>query len=187
MFCEVKVAQMAAYLLSKDGGRMAYLKLIKLLYLSDRQSLDSYGESISGDRFVAMKHGPVLSQTYDLIKNGGEDESGWNHWIRSADNYDVALKPFAVSVEDLDELSEADIDILDSIMVEFGHMSKFQIRDFTHNHCAEWQDPGESSVAIPPYATFTALGKPVAVAHELQEQLFERERLDRTLSAYKFR
>ncbi|MBR7244511.1 type II toxin-antitoxin system antitoxin SocA domain-containing protein, partial [Klebsiella pneumoniae] len=84
-----------------------------------------------------------------LVKNGGELESGWNHWIRGAENYEVALKPMAVSVEDLDELSEADIEILDSIMAEFGHMSKYQIRDFTHDHCAEWQDPGCTSVAIP--------------------------------------
>jgi hypothetical protein len=36
MFSEEKVAQMAAYLLLKRGGRMAYLKLMKLLYLSNR-------------------------------------------------------------------------------------------------------------------------------------------------------
>ncbi|TCW09237.1 uncharacterized protein DUF4065 [Raoultella sp. BIGb0138] len=187
MFSEEKVAQMAAYLLSKDGGRMAYLKLIKLLYLSDRQSMGVYGESISGDRFVAMKHGPVLSQTYDLVKNGGEDENGWNHWIRGAENYEIELKPMVVSVEDLDELSEADIEILDSIMAEFGHMSKYQIRDFTHDHCAEWQDPGCTSVAIPPSATFAALGKPSLTASALQDRLFEREQLDRALSVYKFR
>lgn len=186
MFSEEKVAQMAAYLLSKGGGRMAYLKLIKLLYLSDRQSMDTHGDSISGDRFVAMKHGPVLSQTYDLVKNGGEEESGWNHWIRGADNYEVALKPQTISVVDLDELSEADIEILDSIMAEFGHMTKYQIRDFTHDNCAEWQDPGCTSVAITPYATFTALGRTPAVATVLQERIFEREQLDRTLSSYKF-
>ncbi|ORJ47319.1 hypothetical protein B2M27_26645 [Kluyvera intermedia] len=187
MFSEEKVAQMAAYLLSKGGGRMAYLKLIKLLYLSDRQSMDTYGDSISGDRFVAMKHGPVLSQTYDLVKNGGEEESGWNHWIQGAENYEVALKHQEVSVEDLDELSEADIEILDNVMAEFGHMSKYQIRDYTHDHCAEWQDPGCTSVAITPYATFTALGRSRDVAAVLQDRIFEREQLDRALSAYKFR
>ena len=93
----------------------------------------------------------------------------------------------AVSVEDLDELSEADIEILDSIMAEFGHMSKYQIRDFTHDHCAEWQDPGCTSVAIPHSATFAALGKPPETASALQDRLFEREQLDRTLSVYKFR
>lgn len=186
MFSEEKVAQMAAYLLSKDGGRMAYLKLIKLLYLSDRQSLDTYGDSMSGDRFVAMKHGPVLSQTYDLVKNGGEEESGWNHWIRGADNYEVALKPGTLSIDDLDELSEADFEVLNCVMDEFGHMTKYQIRDFTHDHCAEWQDPGCTSVAITPYATFTALGRTSEVATVLQDRIFEREQLDRVLSSYKF-
>lgn len=187
MFSEEKVAQMAAYLLSKDSGRMAYLKLIKLLYLCDRQSMDTYGDSISGDRFVAMKHGPVLSQTYDLVKNGGEEESGWNHWIRGSENYEVSLKPQKISIVDLDELSEADIEILDCVMAKFGHMSKYQIRDYTHDHCSEWQDPGCTSVAITPYATFTALGRTTDDATMLQERIFEREHLDWALSAYKFR
>ena len=65
MFREEKVAQMAAYLLQKRGGRMAYIKLMKLLYLADREYMISYGDSMSGDRAVSMKNGPVLSQTYD--------------------------------------------------------------------------------------------------------------------------
>ncbi|EPT0794496.1 TPA: Panacea domain-containing protein [Yersinia enterocolitica] len=186
MFSEERVAQMAAYLLSRDGGRMAYLKLIKLLYLSDRKSLDLFGDSISGDRFVAMKHGPVLSQTYDLVKNGGEDEDkGWNHWISGKENYEVALKRALISHDSLDELSEADIEVMDSIFTEFGNMNKYQIRDFTHDHCAEWQNPGQTSVAIPMSATFAALGKGAELSEQMHSKILEREQLDQILSAYK--
>ncbi|QBR52714.1 Panacea domain-containing protein [Erwinia sp. QL-Z3] len=187
MFSEERVAQMAAYLLSRDGGRMAYLKLIKLLYLSDRKSLDEYGESISGDRFVAMKHGPVLSQTYDLLKNGGDkDGAGWNYWVAGKANYEVALNVAILNPEGLDELSDADIEVMDRIYDEFGSMGKYQIRDFTHEHCAEWQDPGNTSVAIPFSSTFSALGRTREVAEKLSGKIIDSEQLDCVLSRYKF-
>src|SRR5712691_464729 len=68
MFSERRVAQMAAYLLGREKGRMNYLKLIKLLYLADRESLKRHGHPISDDRYVSMDHGPVLSTTFNLIK-----------------------------------------------------------------------------------------------------------------------
>src|SRR5438552_1173164 len=109
LFSEARVAQMSAYLLKRRGGRMAYLKLLKLLYLADRQSMSRYGESISGDCMVAMPHGPVLSRTYDLILCGSLPtvaEDGWNEWIQAESNYEVSLKKQHFTRDDLDELSD---------------------------------------------------------------------------------
>lgn len=39
---------------------MSYLRMLKLLYLADRESLKETGHTITGDRVVAMEHGPVL-------------------------------------------------------------------------------------------------------------------------------
>jgi uncharacterized phage-associated protein len=61
MFSEQKVAQMAAFFLHEGRDCMPLLKLIKLLYLADRESLRLHGMPISGDLVVAMPHGPVLS------------------------------------------------------------------------------------------------------------------------------
>jgi len=46
---------------------MSYLKLIKLLYIIDREALLRWGRPLTGDRYVSMDHGPVLSQTLNLI------------------------------------------------------------------------------------------------------------------------
>jgi uncharacterized phage-associated protein len=46
---------------------MAYIKLIKLLYLADREALLRWGRPITTDRHVSMPKGPVVSQIYDLI------------------------------------------------------------------------------------------------------------------------
>lgn len=149
MFCEQKVAQMAAYLLHKRGGRMAYLKLMKLLYLSDRKSLIDYGDMMSGDRLFSMKHGPVLSETLDLMRNtnrkGGDS---WGQWIEKHGT-DVQLKVNIHEmggIEALDELSKAEIRILDEVYGVYGHMNRFEVRDMTHlkEVCPEWKDPGNS-------------------------------------------
>ena len=68
MFNERKAAQMAAFFLGQLLDRkMPHLKLMKLLYLSDREAVRAFGWPISGDRLVSMPHGPVLSQTLNLM------------------------------------------------------------------------------------------------------------------------
>ncbi|MBS1942228.1 MAG: SocA family protein, partial [Bacteroidetes bacterium] len=132
MFNERKVAQMAAFLLSKQDGRMPHLKLMKLLYLAERESLNHDAIPMSGDRLVSMEHGPVLSHTLNHMDGDIESSpDGWGEYISSKENYELSLKK-AVTRRELEELSDADIAILDRLWGKFGHMSKWQIRDWTH-------------------------------------------------------
>ena len=57
-----KTLQAAGVLLSLDGDRMEQIRLLELLYIADRELLAETGRTITGDRAVAMRHGPVLSQ-----------------------------------------------------------------------------------------------------------------------------
>jgi uncharacterized phage-associated protein len=157
MFSEQVVTQMAAYLLKMRGGRMAYLKLIKLLYLAERKAVAKWGEPMSGDHFVSMPHGPVLSQTYDLIKSqpSPDEISPWHNLIKEEENYEVSLSR---DIEDFDELSKAEVRILDEVYAEYGTMDPFQIRDFTHDHCQEWEDPHGSAFPIKLEAILRAMG-----------------------------
>lgn len=185
MFCEERVAQIAAYLLSKDGGRMAYLKLMKLMYLSDREAMNRFGEPLSGDRMVAMPHGPVLSRSLDLMNGNVSGENGWDRWISDAENYELRLRPPAPSREDFDELSDADISVLEAVYNAFGHMTKWQIRDYTHQHCAEWCDPQGGSFTINPENVFRALGKPEHLVRILADRMRELSDLDRITDGLK--
>lgn len=186
MFSEVRVAQMAAYLINKSGGTMKYLKLMKLLYLADRESLDRYGDPISGDHMVSMKHGPVLSQTYDLIKAGGDNPAeGWEAWIAGQPNYAVASTRPLATRDDFDELSDADLEILNKIWGQFGHMNQYHLVDYTHDNCSEWVDPCGSSFPIAPEAVFLALGKQPETAVTLANRLREQQQLDALVHALK--
>ncbi len=83
MFSARTVAQMAAVFADKQGGMINILKLVKLLYLADRESLQKHGNPISFDRLVSMDHGPVLSRTLNLICGAVGGESG-AEWVLSS-------------------------------------------------------------------------------------------------------
>lgn len=184
MLNERKVAQMAAYLIRKDGERMPHLKLMKLLYLSDREALARYGYPMTGDSVVAMPHGPVLSMTLNLMDGDVESQpGGWESWISDKDNHEVSLRKTTFTPEDLDQLSPADIDVLDSIWQRFGHMGKWEIRDYTHTNCPEWQDPKGSSNPIPLQRIFTALGHSNEEAAVLAANIEAERSIDRLIAA----
>ena len=85
-----RALQASACLLRLDGKRMAYLRLLKLLYIADREWLAETGESITGDRAAAMKNGPVLANVYDLIKGNGSKAGVWDDYIHK-EGYVVVL------------------------------------------------------------------------------------------------
>ena len=56
-----KAAQATALLLhGRPARRMSYLRVLKLLYLADREMLTQKLRTITGDQPIAMKKGPVL-------------------------------------------------------------------------------------------------------------------------------
>src|SRR6185437_10320716 len=77
----LKVVQAAAVLLKEHAARMSRLRLLKLLYIADRESLVETLHSISGDHVVAMDHGPVLSRTYNLLKGEDCESPLWDQFI----------------------------------------------------------------------------------------------------------
>src|SRR5260370_12146701 len=71
-FNERKATEAAAHLLKLRGGRMSYMKLIKLLYLADREALLRFGCPITTVRYVSIDRGPVLSRVLNLISEERE-------------------------------------------------------------------------------------------------------------------
>ena len=183
MFSEQRVAQMAAYLLGKERGRMNYVKLIKLLYLTDREAMKRYGHPISGDRYVSMTHGPVLSQTFNFIKGAAKSaEHGWNYWIADKANFAVQLKHKAIR-ESLDELSDADIEVLAAVHAKFGKMDQWKLVDYCHRYCKEWQDPNGSSIPIAYEDIFKALGRSAPEAKKLGKRVEQERNIDRLFAS----
>jgi uncharacterized phage-associated protein len=179
LYDERKAAQAAAFLLHRAGGRLPLIKLIKLLYLAERESLRRYGDTITGDSFVSMPNGPVLSMTYDHINAAlPSAPGGWSAWVADRDNNDVALcdpSKVADPRQDLLALSETDAECLDAIWEQFGAMGKWELVAYTHSPaCPEWEDPHQSSRPIPAARLLRALGYDSAQAQALVKRLHEQ-------------
>lgn len=184
MFNERKAAQMAAFFLGQaPEGRMSHLKLMKLLYLAEREAVRCFGRPMVGDRLVSMPHGPVLAQTLNLMDGDSESESGgWEDWISDKENHEVALRN-SYDRARLDELAPAELSVLQSIWAKFGAMDKWTIRDWTNKHCAEWKDPNGSSYPIQYETLARALGFDDSTARELAAQIQSEQEVDRLLTA----
>jgi uncharacterized phage-associated protein len=153
-----RAAQVAAYFAERAGGRINVLKLAKLLYLAEREHLAQFDEPMLYDRLVSMDHGPVTSMTLNYI-SGYLESADWSEFLTDRDNHEVAAARSGLAFEQYDQLSKADKAILDSLWEKFGHMDRFELRDFTHDHCPEWEDPRGSSEPIPYERVLKYLGK----------------------------
>ena len=113
--------------------RMSRIRLIKLLYLADRKSLEEKSRPITGDRFVAMDHGPVLSGVYDLIKNTHSDPGSWPRHIRNDHNDLVLSSDPAVS-----ELSRYEVRTLEQIFAKYENMDDWDFVEHVLHQLPEW-------------------------------------------------
>ena len=103
---------------------------------------------MSTDRYVSMKHGPVLSNVLNLISFGSlsEKAGSWSSLIFNPSGYDVSLER-EISEEDFEELSVAERKLLDEIWGKYGGLDEWELVDLLHD-VGEWQDPHGTSVPI---------------------------------------
>ncbi len=138
-FNEIKTTQAAALFLKKDGGKMSYMKLIKLLYLVDRQALMLWERPLTGDTYFSMKHGPVLSNVLDIINNGGdpEDNSYWYKYISQPNNNcEIKLN----ELPETDTLSQRELELIDELYEEFKDFDRWEMVKLCHEMLPEWED-----------------------------------------------
>jgi uncharacterized phage-associated protein len=179
-FNERKAVQAASRLIQHSGGEMNYLALMKLLYLADREALIRLGRPITGDKVVAMKHGPVLSRVYDLVSRKKQHlpASQWHKFIPRPNAYVCTVK-FS-DLPEVSALSEAEAAIIDEVFARHRGKSEWELVEFTHS-LPEWHDHKDSSVAIP-YEDILRAGRvPAAeiraIAQEASADLFMDEAL----------
>ena len=179
MFKERKAAQLAAALLDRAGGRLNVLKLTKLLYLVEREAMKRHGFQVSDDQMVSMPKGPVLSHTLDLT-NGFVESAAWDALVEDRERHDVKLKN-AIARQDLSALNDSTIGIVDAIWAEFGHMSQWDLVSYTHDQCAEWEDPDGSSLPIPAKRVFMATGRSATEAEVMAKEMRAQQYFDQLL------
>lgn len=100
---------------------------LKILYFAEKKHLARYGRLITGDKFAALKYGPVPSNSYDILVE--EDLYKTNSFFKVIDN-----KHFIPILDpDLNSLSESDIECLDESINENGHLGFEALKSKSHD------------------------------------------------------
>ena len=167
-----KAAQVTAFFAIKQGGAIEVLKVAKLLYLADREFLSRYNFPILFDCFVSMPHGPVTSMTLNYINGMEEQRDHWEDFVVGRAGNKVGVSRQDMSFDELDELSDAEVHVLEATWDQFGHMSSWAVRNYTHANCPEWEDPHGSSNPIPYERVLKFLHKEnsAEIADEIESQ-----------------
>lgn len=141
-----KATEAILYVASKLPEKNAtFYIILKILYLADKMHLSNYGRFISGDSYSAMKHGPVPSGAYDIIKYvRGDGYFCFDHASNSFSvNSDTNLVSPLRSV-DTDLFSESDLQCLDKMIADHGAKTFSDIRAISHDFA--WDNAGDNEM-----------------------------------------
>ena len=132
-FNEEKTLNVILYIAEKLKRR-DFHKIFKILYFSDREFLNQYGVTITGDTYIAMDAGPVPTKTYDMFKIVRGDS-----YIQDTKNlgryFAVSNWMFILPLQkaNLDNIASAEKDIIDAMISRYGDMSYDEIKDKSHD------------------------------------------------------
>lgn len=170
-----KLIDTVHYLIGKNNGTMNYTKMIKILYLADKKALEKWGAPITGDLYYALKNGPVLSKTLDLIKGKADLESQtlWDEYFYTKDYKLIDEKPD----RPYDYLSPVEIELLFEVDQKYKDYSYQQMIDLVHSPevCPEWTDPGEGASPISIETILKKSGKTDKEIEEIIDEYYSNE------------
>jgi uncharacterized phage-associated protein len=174
-----KVIQIVNYLLKKNNGQMNYTKLIKILYIADKECLKQAEYTITGDVYQSMYNGPVLSNIYDYVK-GNKDENSQRYWDTFFSKIRYDLKLVRDNNLEHDLLNKREKRILDIIMDEYELKNYQELIEITHNKDlfpeVRWDKVGYSTSSIKIEDIFKSLGKTSEQIKEIEKELQEHKK-----------
>lgn len=123
-------------------------KISKVLYFADKSHLERYGRLICGDSYIAMKHGPVPSGVYDILKTVRGDGL-WSDVIcekLDMESFSVHEKKRVVPSRgaNTDLLSESDIECLSEAIGKYGTLEFSELTEASHDNA--WKSVDQNDV-----------------------------------------
>lgn len=154
-----KAIEAAGVFLSEyEAHSMEYTRLLKLLYICDRNSVREIGDPVIGPKWVAMRNGPLHSSIYDLIKHQTIHAKKWQRFFDTRDRSIYRCEDPGVSA-----LSRGDVRIIREVGEKYRRLDTWEMVQETHQF-QEWadafgrmEDKGSSAI-IRPEAVFEAVG-----------------------------
>jgi len=109
---------------------------LKVLFFADKLHLARYGRLIYGDSYCAMKHGPVPSLAYDMVKSSRGESTPLApelaRVVRECLTIDRNHRITSRRDPDLSLLSPSDLECLREAIGEYGAMPFNELRAISH-------------------------------------------------------
>ena len=140
-----KIKAVVEYILQQMSGAVDYIHLFKVMYFAQEEHLALYGVPIMYDTFMARKHGPVPSLTYNVLRVAEGKTIEITDELHSfasdlilteIEGHQVVGLATGVQV-DMDELSCSNIRILDKWIAHCKDIESFDLSELSHDKA--WQ------------------------------------------------
>ncbi|MBO5382212.1 MAG: SocA family protein [Bacteroides sp.] len=119
--------------IAQNLKRRDFHKIFKILYFSDREYLSLYGQTITGDCYIAMEAGPVPTKIYDMFKIVRGDSYMTDDELSTY--FEVSNWMYIVPkcAADLRKLSPNEIKVIDRCVQLYGSLSYDEIKEKSHD------------------------------------------------------
>ena len=167
-----KAIELIVYIASRAPVSDLY-HVCKILYFADKHHLENYGSLICGDKYIAMKDGPVPSAVYDLLKNVRDMREKFPYYADCKTAFSVAdakgeHRVTALREPRLNMLSESELKCIDLSIQENGNLGFGELKDKSHD--AAYDKAGLDN-SIPLAAVIDTLPSAQDIKHHIQESL----------------
>lgn len=151
-----KSLQAVAYLLRRESAhRMNYMRLLKILYIAEREAFAESSKPITGSRVVATHRGPILDDILRSIRGQHRSAPLWAECFR-LDNYYVEM----FHDPGVGRLSRYAMEKLEQVAIRHQADDEWEMVEIVRR-LPEWQrnEPGDSCREIPLEHIFEAVGR----------------------------
>lgn len=164
-FNRSKAVQIIAQILQHTNGSDDYLRVIKLFYIADRRYIQKTARPIAGGPIIALKHGPVAKDVFDMVKTASKPGPLEIH------DHKLCL----VTDPGYDELCQLNIDLIKDVCTEYQNKGCWEVAEETQGF-DEWKKHWKTEaaffnpVSIPYKDIFKAVGMSHLYKHAASEE-----------------
>lgn len=188
MYKKQRAIEAASYFLWKAQRPLEKAKLSKLMYLSEREYLLSYGSLLTGDDFLCKKDGPDLAKIHDAFDSVGRG-GDWNAWVSITSQFSTSdhnflwLRKKIRGRGDFSHLSRAMLKVLDKIYAKYGQFDVKTLSNLmrTEAYCPEWSSPNLEEEPLEIKLVLLKNGKTEEAANIIMEDLAEQDSYDKMI------
>ncbi len=133
VFQREKAIEMVLYLAQRLDNPTV-LQICKLMYFADKRHLDDWGQFLCGNDYVAMVHGPVPTDVYNMLDKAREKGSEDFEVFQKKGEHNTKPQPHIKPLreENMEKISEAAQQTLDWALREYGNFPIGKLREISH-------------------------------------------------------